>query len=57
MLERGRDQGVDGRHDVLATRHMEAARRVGEVVLDIDHDERGPRVEGLHTCHPRVTRW
>ena len=54
-LERRGDQRIDGRHDLLATRHVQAARRIGEVVLDIDHDERGPRVEvGCMHCHPRV---
>ena len=38
-----RDLAVDGRDDLLAGGHVQAARGVGEVVLDVDDDERHAR--------------
>ena len=52
-IQRRRHQLVDGAGHLLTAGHVQAARRVGEVVLDIHHDECGPRVESRHACHPK----
>jgi hypothetical protein len=45
----GPDLVVDRGDHALAPRHVQAALRVREVVLDVDDDERGPCVIGeLH---------
>jgi hypothetical protein len=38
------DLGVDHGHDVFAAPHVQAAIRLGKVVLDVDYQERGGRV-------------
>src|SRR5256885_5125206 len=50
------DLAVDDRHHVLAALHVEAAFRVGEVVLHIDDDEGGPGA-GLDCAHREPPRW
>ena len=47
-LVRVKDLLVDVRHDAVTTAHREASRRVGEVVLDISHDQRRPVVKSDH---------
>src|SRR5687767_6566367 len=48
---RGPDLAVDDRHDGLALRDRQAARRIGEVVLEVDdHEGRSPVV----ALHPRT---
>ena len=42
------DLGVDRGHDVLAALDVQAPRRVGEVVLHVDHEQGGPSVVGDH---------
>ena len=42
--QRAFDLGVHERDDLVAAAHAEAAGRVGEVVLEIDHHERNERV-------------
>jgi hypothetical protein len=46
--ERIADLAIDDRNDLLATRHRQAALRIGEVVLDVDHDECRLAVVSLH---------
>jgi len=38
------DLGVDERHHDLSPAHVQVAAGVGEVVLHVDHDERGLRI-------------
>src|SRR5688500_5313969 len=41
---------VDDLHDPLTTGHSEAARRIGEVVLEVDDDEGRVLVVTAHAC-------
>ena len=47
-----RDLAVDDRDDRVAATHGQAARRVGEVVLDVDDDEGRRGVVALHRTEP-----
>ena len=42
------DLGIDEGHDLLAAGDVQAACRIGKVVLHIDHDERRRRVVDGH---------
>ena len=42
------DLAIDERHDLLAALDVEAALGVGEIVLNVDDQQRGSRVIGSH---------
>src|SRR6187551_118400 len=48
-----RDQLVDGSRHLLPQGHVETAGRIGEIVLDVHHDECSAGVESDHRCHPK----